>query len=201
MVESNPFYNYCSYIKMLKSFKPTGLDNLGRCGFLHDDHIGTGIKDMFVTTSFTDEKSLEKDLSDSVKNQGVHICFPLLLDISSLDMYLLDGVGLRIRLELANNSWVMNLNDNTANSLKIAMARLWMDRVTPHHSAMLALNESLRRSSVQYIFNKTLHKTYVIGQNESSIMIDQPFGNCIPDRMSLVMIDMNSFSGDYTRNG
>ena len=42
-----------------------------------------------------------------IKGNGVHLCFPLLLDISSIDMYLLDDVDVRIRLELANQDWII----------------------------------------------------------------------------------------------
>ena len=37
-----------------------------------------------------------------IKEDGVYLCFPLLLDLSSIDLYLLDGVDVRIRLEMAN---------------------------------------------------------------------------------------------------
>lgn len=202
MIESNSLHNYCSYVKQLKMIKTNFINSIGKCAFLYDDSQGTGIKDMYIARNFTDQTSLETKLMSSIKSHGIHLCFPLLLDLSSLDMYLMDSVDLRIRLEMASNNWIINANEGGGDyNLSIDLARLWLDRVTPHYSAMIALNNALTLNPVQYIFNKTLHKTYVIGQNQSSIMIDQPFGNCIPDKLSMLMVDMRSFAGDYIRNG
>ena len=111
-------------------------------------------------------------------------------------MYLLDGVDVRIRLEIANNNWLIKSNGNVSGvSLSFNKVKLWMDRVTPHYNAMMALNHALTVKPVEYVFNKCLHKTYVIGGGESSIMIDQPFGMVIPEKMTMVIVDMNSFSG------
>lgn len=200
MVESTPIYNYVSYVKMLKTFKHNNVVNLGKCGFFNDDNKENVIKDVFTDASFANE-TLEGKLSPTIKRNGVHICFPLLLDLASIDMYLLDSVNVRIRLEMANNNWIMNTHTNgDANSFSIESVKLWVDRVTPHHNAMLALNKSLMISPVQYVFNKTLYKTYVIGTNQDSIMIDQPFGSCIPEKLTMMMVDMRNFSGNFDRN-
>ena len=200
MIESNPIYNYSAYLKLLKSFKPSNMENVAKCGFFHDDSIGSGIKDTLNDDSFSNN-SLEAQLSAEIKKDGVNICFPLLIDLASIDMYLLDGVSIRIRLEMASDSWIMNTHmSGNANKIKIDSAKMWLDRVTPHHNAILALNKSLQLNPVQYIFSKSLYKTYVIGSNQDAIMIDQPFGSCIPERLYLMMVDMQSFSGDYSRN-
>ena len=117
-------------------------------------------------------------------------------------MYLLDGVDVRIRLELANNNWLLKSNVNVSGiSLNVNKAKLWIDRVTPHYNALSALNHSLVVKPIEYIYHKTLQKTYVVGAGESSIMIDQPFGTCIPEKMDMIILDMASFSGSSSRNG
>ena len=202
VIESSPIYGYTSFTKLLKSFKRSNMHNIGKCGFFYDDSIGVGgVKDTFNAAIFTDEGSLEGEISGKIKSDGIHLCFPLLLDLSSLDMYLLDSIDVRIRLEMASNQWIMNVDANgAANKVTIEMAKLWLDRVTPHYNSILALNDALSSNPVQYIFNKTLHKTYVIGVNQNSTMIEQPFGNCIPEKMAMMLVDMRNFSGDYSRN-
>ena len=65
------------------------------------------------------------------------LCFPLLLDTSTMDMYLLDGVDVRIRLELANQDWIIKSSkQNPQLAINISKAKLWVDKVTPHHNAM-----------------------------------------------------------------
>ena len=54
---------------------------------------------------------------------------------------------------------------------------------------MLALNQAMNTKPLEYIFNKTLFKTFVLGAGESGIMIDQPFGNCIPEKLTMLLVD------------
>ena len=200
MIESNPVFNYTSYIKLLKSMDPNTVDTIGKCGYFYNDASVTRSYDTSIFTPASG--SIEHKLMANVKDHGIDMCFPLLLDISSLDMYLLDGVDVRIRLEMANNAWIIK-TDTGGSNIKpyIRKAKLWIDRVTPHYNALSALNESLNMKPLEYIFHKTLHKTYVIGTGESSIMIDQPFGSCIPEKLTMLILDMDSFSGAYNRNG
>ena len=136
-----------------------------------------------------------------IKDNGAYLCFPLLLDLSSIDMYLLDGVDVRIRLEIANQDWIVKSSTLLpGNGLNIAKAKLWMDRVTPHHNAILTLNQAMATKPLEYIFDKTLFKTFVIGSGEPIIMIDQPFGNCIPGTLTMAIVDMSSMSGHANLN-
>ena len=145
--------------------------------------------------------NVEYLLLPKLKRGRVFLCFPLLLDIASIDMYLLDGVDVRIRLEMANQDWIIKSSkQNPGFGIKISKAKLWIDRVTPHHNAMLALNQAMSTKPLEYVFNKTLFKTFVIGTGESGIIIDQPFGNCIPEKLTMLLVDMKSMSGDPTLN-
>ena len=204
MVESNPFFNYTSYVKLLKSMGSSEVTRYGGCGFLHDDYNNDpkGVTMTYTKNTFEKGGTIENRLMGDIKTNGVHLCFPLLLDVSTLDMYLLDGVDVRIRLELASNAWIINTvaPDGGGVGININRAKLWIDRVIPHHNAITALNYALATKPIEYIFNKTLYKTFVIGRGESSIMIDQPFTNCIPDKLTMLLVDMNSISGRYNHN-
>ena len=68
-----------------------------------------------------------------------------------MDMYLLDGVDVRIRIELANQDWIIKSSkQNPQFAINISKAKLWIDKVTPHH------NHAMNTKPVEYIFNKTL---------------------------------------------
>ena len=201
MIEANPFFNYTSYIKLLKSMNEEDISRYGGCGNIYDDYKDVGITRTYTDALFgDDEVNIEKKLETRVKRSGAHMCFPLLLDISSLDMYLLDGVDVRVRLELANNNWIINSPAQGGIQLNISKAKLWIDRVTPQHNAIIALNKALVTKPMEYIFKKTLYKSYVIGTGESSIMIDQPFTNCIPDKLTMLFLNMNTMSGALNQN-
>ena len=202
MIESNPLFNYTSYLKMLMSINSDNINSFGKCGFFHDDANNGEVTKSYTNAIFTTAGNLENKLLQTLKGEGVDVCFPLLFDISTLDMYLLDGVDLRIRLEIASNSWIFNSNNaNPQLSLNIGKVKLWMDRVIPHYNAMTALNQALSVKPIEYVFQKTLHKTYIVGANENSIMIDRPFGMVIPEKMHMLIINMNAFSGRSTLNG
>ena len=203
LVESNPLFNYTSYLKMLTNINRDNIHTFGKCGFFHDDANGGTVTKNYQDTTFTTNSNLEHKLLNQLKSRnGIDVCFPLLFDSNSLDMYLLDGVDLRIRLEMANNNWLLNSNGDVSEvSLNIRKAKLWLDRVLPHYNAMMALNEALSVKPIEYVFQKTLHKTYVVGSNENSIMIDQPFGLVIPEKMHMLIVNMNAFSGRSSLNG
>ena len=200
MVESNPIFNYTSYIKLLKSMDTNTVNTIGKCGYFYDD---TNVTETYNAATFTSASTgIEHGLMVNIKPHGIDICFPLLIDISTLDMYLLDGVDVRIRLEMANNGWIVKTDAGGSNIKPyIRKVKLWLDRITPHYNALSALNESLNLKPLEYIFHKTLHKTYVVGTGESSIMIDQPFGSCIPEKLTMLIVDMDAFSGNYNHNG
>ena len=202
MVESNPLYNYTSYIKLLKSMNKEALDKIGKCCYFFDDANNGVVTNTYAAATFTTATNIENKLMSDLKANGVDLCFPLLTDASTLDMYLLDSVDVRIRLELANNDWLIKSDGDVSTvSLKMNKAKLWIDRVTPHYNALSALNQSLSVKPVEYIFHKTLHKTYVVGSGENSIMIDQPFAMVVPEKLTMVIVDMNAYSGTTTRNG
>ena len=202
MIESNPIFNYTSYLKMLTNINSDNINSFGKCGFFHDDANNGEVTKSYSAATFTTASNLEHKLLNTLKGEGIDICFPLLFDSSTLDMYLLDAVDLRIRLEMANNNWVFNSVDDIGQvSLNVVKAKLWMDRVVPHYNAMMALNQALSVKPIEYVFQKTLHKTYVVGSNENSIMIDRPFGMVIPEKMHMIIVNMNAFSGRASLNG
>ena len=202
MIESNPIFNYTSYLKMLTNINSDNINSFGKCGFFHDDANNGEVTKTYSAATFTTVSNLEHKLLNTLKGEGIDICFPLLFDSSTLDMYLLDAVDLRIRLEMANNNWVFNSADDIGQvSLNVVKAKLWMDRVVPHYNAMMALNQALSAKPIEYVFQKTLHKTYVVGSNENSIMIDRPFGMVIPEKMHMIIVNMNAFSGRASLNG
>ena len=187
MVESNPFFNYSSYVKLLKQLDKTQVDRYGSCGFFYDDHNTEGVTNMYTADTFKKTPSnIEARLLNKVKGGKTSLCFPLLLDVSTIDMYLLDGVDVRIRLELANQDWIIKApKQNPQFGINISKAKLWVDKITPHHNTMIALNHAMNTKPIGYMFNKTLFKTFVIGNNK---------------KLTMLLVDMKSMAGNSTLN-
>lgn len=205
MVESNPYFNYWSFLKMLTTFSTLKLKSFGEIGNLLKDNRsgGAGVAETYDAAYFTSLGSKYKRHLKDIKDHGLHLTFPLMSDITSCDQYLCDDIPLRIRLELANEAWYLNTDgDGSAVRAHIDFAKLWVTRLQPYPSALLALNKELETGKItRTIFNKTLYKSLVLGKQQTSIVCDQPWGNVIPERLYIVMADMRAFSGVYNKNG
>ena len=188
LVESCPIYNYVSYVKMLKTLSPDKLSTLGICAGYVDE--GDGGAEVTYTAPRVKLATVK----------GAQVCFPLLLDIATLDMYLLDKVDVRIRLEIANRDWYLGYVSNRTPQVQITKAILWVDKVIPQANAMLALNDSLKQQPIEYVFDKTLVKTYIMGATEGGIVMEQPFNNIIPEKLTMVILDNGNFNGALDRN-
>ena len=137
-------------------------------------------------------------------SEVVHMRGLLMLNLASLDSYLLDGVNIQIRLGLAPPSQVILGDDDTATNHRynISMCKLWVERVVPTHSALLSLNRAMLSDNtpVEYIYDHTLTKTVVFPAGQATITIDNPFNNVVPYRIYCVMLDQRALSGDFTYN-
>lgn len=203
MVESNALYNYHSFIKMITTVSENKMDSIGRTSFYYRDYKGAkGIVDTYTEDYFTGGSEFEKKLAKNCKEHGLSLTAPLFLDIASLDAYLLDSTDLRIRLELANNSWIMNTHQAGTNlKFKINSMKLWVDRVVPRTEALNSLNQALTMKALQYTYNRTLYKTYVLGVNQTTLVAELPFAQIIPQNLIMAIVDMESLNGAYNRNG
>ena len=125
-----------------------------------------------------------------------------MLDIASIDAFLLDLVDVRLRFELGPQSFVINSDKvNRAYQYTIKSARLWIDRVVPFPSALKALNQSMSNDAVEYIYNRTLHKSYILGVNQTSLTADLIWSQVVPRRLYIMVVDLEALTGKYNANG
>lgn len=204
MVETNPYYNIWSFIKMLTTFSSAKLKTLGELGnFFNEGKKAGKLSETYDGSYFTNLTESAQNKLKNIKTHGLHLAFPLMSDIASSDQYLCDDVPVRIRLELADEAWYLN-TDGNGNAIRshIDFAKLWVTRLQPYPSALIALNKLLEGGrDTKTLFNKTLYKSMVLGKQQTSIVSDLPWGNVIPERLYLVFIDMSAFSGAYNKNG
>ena len=199
-VENNVLYGYTSYVKMLNTLSPNKLNTIGANANINIPENGFISK---VTQAYFDGASEEhKTIMKRVKTHGIQLCTPLLLDISSLDSYLLDGISVRLRMELSSNAWLLNSPSNGDKiRLRIDSAKLLYTRLFPYPNALHALNASLAAGNLlKSTFTKTLLKTYVLAKDQTTGTYDQPWGNVIPEKLSLIITSMEAHAGEYTLN-
>ena len=204
--ESNPLYSYWSYIKMLTSFSPDSMETLGALTGFRNDATKSGSRiSTFTTASFTDASDKEKTFMSNCKEHGLHLTFPLMIDMASSDQYLLDGVNVRIRLEMAKQEWFLNGEANVADvRCNVDFATLHVTRLCPYPSALNSLNKALGAGTgrvTRTVFNKTLSKQLVLARGQTSLTSDLPFGQVIPERLYCIIVPMPAFAGSYNENG
>ena len=99
-------------------------------------------------------------------------------------------------------SYVNTDGDGAGIRSHIDYAKLWITRLQPYAPALLPLNNQLEAGhDTKTLFNKTLYKSLVLGKQQTSIVSDLPWGNVIPERLYIVIVEMNAFSGAYNKNG
>ena len=105
---------------------------------------------------------------------------------------------------MANNAWILaTAKEDARYVLHINDAKLWLDKVIPQPNALASLNESLSRPGkmINYVFNRTLTRTYALPANQNSTVIDLPWSQVIPDKLFIAIQDLQNYSGAYNKNG
>lgn len=202
LVESNPYFNYSAAMKLLKTFKYTSINTLGQLANINNSYESES--ETYVTASFPGSSTSTVKRINEFKTVGYRGIFPLFLDIASLDQYLLDGVPLRIRLEVASNEWALNSDKiNGDYRLQIEEAKMWIEKVIPHSNSLVALNQNLSKPGkcIEYLFNRTLFKNISLPANQTSVTIDMPWNSIIPNTLSFIILNSTSFTGNYNKNG
>ena len=170
-------------------------------------NLNTKIYDEFTSESF-DANSITKDEASIIEEckQGVlHMFTPLGLDLASANFYLLNGVDIRIRLDLAPSELVINALDGTTKKYyyQLQLLKLWCEKVAPYPSALLSLNKNLISGNgmIVYLFDKPIIKPYIFPSGQSLLSLDNVFNGVVPSFVYIYLIKQSSLNGEYNKNG
>ena len=96
---------------------------------------------------------------------------PLVLDIATCDGYLLDNVDIRIRVELANERFVINTKDpNRTPTYKLTKADLKVTKLKPMDNALQSLAKQLEKVPQTYVFDRTMYCSRPIAVGQSRVL-------------------------------
>lgn len=195
-VETNLMYGYTSYLKSLCTFSAEKMAATGALANLRKESNEGGL----INEAYFNEAVVAR--SGEFKARGLSLAAPLFLDVSSMDSYLLDGIPIRLRLELANNSWVLlQPGEQEKSQYHVDSIKLLYSRIFPYPNALQALNQALAQGQlIKSTFTKTLYKTYVLTRDQLSATYDQPWGDVIPEKLIIFMTSMEAHAGKYTTN-
>lgn len=201
LVEGNSHFGIWSTIRQYLGY---GLDDhktFGELNFMKN--INSPIPDRVDAAYFADATAdkYEKPIIAACRDT-IHLMAPLHLDISSVGFYLLDNIEIRIRLDLQPASFILLTSSAVEFAYKISLAKLHVEKICPNPSALLSLNESMRKenSSIEYLIERPILKTFVFPSRHTNLIMDNVFNGYIPGKVIIFIVSQQALSGAYGRN-
>ena len=197
--ESNSYFGLYNNINTYISMGKDSLPSLGRNMYYKDIHAK--INSTIDATTFTNQTNDEKEIERECKSI-LHMMTPLKFNISSADFYLLNGVDIRLRFDLAPAKLIINSYDDINYSYVVHSVKLWTQKIIPDPAALLSLNKSLlNNQTIEYIHDRPIIKNFVFPTGQSSLSLDNMFNGIIPQMIHMVFFKQSAVSGEYNVNG
>ena len=170
------------------------IDTIGRN--MYYKNLSVEIEDVFKDGSFKNEMDIVKECKS-----GLHLLTPITLDISSSGFYLMNGVEMRLRFDLAPASVVINSHEDEY-KYTLQTAKIWVQKIIPHEEALISLNKNMMNSNslVEYIVDRPIIKTFVFPAGQSSLTADNVYNSTIPHLIHVFAIKQKSLNGAFNHN-
>jgi len=200
-VESNSSYGICGVLKNYMNLSKESIDGVGRN--MYYKSLDSKIYDLFVADAFKKE-NITRDETDIIADckKVVHMICPLQLDISTANIYLLNAVNIRIRLDLASPSMIINTYDTEKYKYRLSSVKLFATKLLPLPSALLSLQKHLatNNSSIEYIYERPLVKSFIFSSGHNTLTMDNIFNGIVPSQLFSCIIAQDADNGSYSRN-
>ena len=161
----------------------------------------TKIYDVYGEDSFKNQSTTETIMQKESK-KIIHLMVPLTFDLSSSNFYLLNGVDIRLRFDLAAPQILINSSDEIDYEYRIQTVKLWTQKIVPNPDALFSLNKSLltNNASIEYIFERPIMKNFVFPAGYSMLSLDNIFNGVTPHKLYLFFIRQSSVNGNFKDN-
>ena len=197
--ESNSYFGLYNSINTYLSMGKGSLSSIGRNMYYKDIH--SKIDSKIDAATFANHNADEKEIERECKNI-IHMMTPLKFNISSADFYLLNGVDMRLRFDLAPAKLIINSYDEVDYRYEIQSVKLWSQKIVPDAAALLSLNKSLmNQQTIEYIHDRPVIKNFVFPSGQSSLSLDNIFNGIIPQMIHVVFLKHSAVNGAYAVNG
>ena len=196
-VETQYYGSYLANIKHLLEGNNESVNKIGKPrGLFALDHTKMRSPINQATAQANDERMTWSKNGDDVVMRGY-----LDLDICSLNKFLLDLTNIKISLEPASNPFVINSDANgVAFKKRINSIKLYVNKIRPSAGAFLSVTKSVLRDPMEYILTRNIVHSQIIAANQSSLIINRPWQNRIPQKIYLFIVKQSSDSGVYNES-
>ena len=195
-VQANPFNGITNMIHAYLTMNKDSVASVGRAMLINS--VDSIIHDKLTTAKFAQVSNSKKDIAKNV----MHLITPLNLDIASSDFWLLSNVDIRLRLDLAPASVLINAYDDNDYKYEVQFVRLFCQKIVPHPSALVSLNRSLEnnRSVIEYIHSKMVVKSFILQDSQTVLSLDNLFTSVVPIRIHIIFMRQSALNGDFKTN-
>ena len=205
VVERNDMHGMVSYLQTMLGMPDDVKSTIG-AAMGYKEGISVALTD-FVKMNSANKAGLSQSMKDwmtlSSHSKAIQFCGPLLLDLVSLDSFLIDQVGLNLRLHRQQNAYLINSASGAADNYRLVLSqcRLLVRKVVPSANAHLALNKSMELNGGQrYFYKKITTKAYNIQSNELTKTIEDPFLGVIPNLLLVTFVSQKALQGAYNED-
>ena len=195
--ERSDMYSLVSYLQTCLGMPSNVKETLGYAMGYREQGSLTDAEIAALATEVPDSSKDWKKKTE--KSKSLELIGNLLLDISTMDSFLLSGVDLTLRLHRQPDAYVILSPEGATKNfrLNIQQCRLFVKRLSPAVSASLALEQSIQNKALEFMFKKTTVKSFNIQTGELSHIIENPFHNHVPKMLILCIVKQSAMYGDY----
>lgn len=195
-VETQYSGNHIGRIKQLLNTNNTISDNRGETRGLFA--IAASKMASPITVAICDANDARKTFS---KKQNIHLKGYIDLDISNINMWMVDLVTFRLSLEAAPDPLIINAPDSdTAYKTKINSIRLHVNRIKPTPGGFINTSKLLVKKPLEYLFTRHIIHSELMATGQNSIIINRPFNSRIPAKLLIFMVKQAADQGIYTED-
>lgn len=201
VVERNDLHGFISYLQTVLGMPDDVKQTIGTAMGYNEGIV----MDKTTLAKMTDDNKnhlpapVIKWMEKTATSKTIQAFGTLYTDLASLDAYLLDGIGLNLRLHRQQNPYLINTPTDGADfRVVLKQCRLHVRRVVPTTNAHIALNHSLEMHGVlRYFYKRLSVKTYNLQKGEMSKTIEDPYLGIIPGLLIVTLISQTALYGTY----
>lgn len=189
IVSNTQFYHYKSYFENLLNYQKARATSLMEIQGFYLDVAG-------------EMDNLEGSRqSRTVNSRARDLYGKLLPDVFNLNKLLINGVDVKISLELEKNEFCfMNTKTENTPRLKINEATLFTRYLTINPSILLAHHKILSTKNINYNFKRNVIKNFIIPSGINTQNIENVFNGQLPTNVLIAFVNNAAFNGDYKEN-
>ncbi|TWW71192.1 hypothetical protein D4764_17G0006750 [Takifugu flavidus] len=190
--QSSATHPYRCMIETLLNFSPDTLSSQFTGGLFYKDTAGSVDSIVLVNGP---NKGLTRRAASTARSREVHLLGPLHGDIFFCERLLLNSVDLRIKLTRANDAFCLMGARDSAFSLKVLGASLFVKKVAVSPAVRLGHAAALMKGNALYPLSRVNVKTYSIPANSRVCNQENLFLGSIPKYVVLGMVHHEAFTG------